>query len=543
MLNSPSEEIRCAGGLLIMARNFKRSRGTRENTAVDAGPAPTASGPAAGGITPLGAVTTTETVKDVPQVSQMASYPTDFGYIFHDLKYEDPNVNQVQFYARILRYSLTGYFGATPAGIGFERIDDFYTTLYDKLLSKAVIRDGYRHLPDTLATNITTEALFGLWVGEVVNVRAVRALIDSISWNDATITLRGELSRKYRRAVEVWNDLSTFQIPMVYTMHAMLHPVVSDQPGGAVIFSLVNNSVYFNALGSQGTPGCYVDWTRADDIVLNSSNIDDILCEAEAAVQILRNETFVKALTGANAGFTYTTGYQADIKYFFTLMHELVYPSGLPEPGQIVVDPGEFQQILYGDAIYGYYAKKTVGVVDNRYPVGYPFVTGANMGLVYRRGFNQLSPVVFGGFKQPWAVKDMYGSDHTPSVLGLFAQCAKMDGSDQMYDCNAYRCWSKDVHNYYDPTPVTGGWKTSTGWYSVQEDVNFDDATELRSWMEDGSPASDHQWNEQLFSKLDPSNFHGPAGMKAYGFHMPVDVPAELLRASLCSAWNLPYIR
>lgn len=508
-----------------MPRIKKRSRGARENTATDAGPAPTASAPAAGGITPLAAVSTIESVKDVPAQNQLVSYATDFGYIFHDLKYEDPNVNQVQFYARMMHYSTHGYFGTEPTGIGFEQIDNFWATLYDKLLKKAVVRDGYRHLPDSLAAMTAVDALFGLWVGEVVNVRTVRALIDSTSWNDATLTMSGDLSRKNRRATEVWNSLSTIQIPDIFRMQALLHPVISDRPGGAVIATLVNNKQYFDQLGTTATPSCCLNWDEASDISLVSARIDDILSEAESAVQILRNESFVKALSGSNAGFTYTTGYQADIKYFFTLIEELVYPAGLPDPGQIVVDPAEFQQVLYGDAIYGIYASKAMGAVTGRYQVGYPFITGAVRGLVYRRGFNQLSPIVYGGFKQPWAVLLPYGADHVPAVAGCFAQLSKTD-SVQLYDCNAYRMWSE-----------------VSGWTTVVADPNFDDGTELRSWLEEGSPAADHQWNEMMFQKLEPSLFHGPAGLKAYGFHMPVEVPAELLRSALCSSWNVPYVR
>jgi hypothetical protein len=514
-----------------LPRVNKKARGSREATASDVSPAPTADASVASGNTPLAAVATIESVKDVgTQVSM--SYATDFGYVLHDMEYEAPNDARIQMFARVMKYSTHGYFGAVASQIGQSRIDDFYTKLYDELLRKAVIRDGYRHLPDTMDSGLSTDAPFGLWVGEVINVRAVRALIDSVSWNDATKWMAGELSRKNRRATEVWNALQTIQVPNLYRMQALLHPPVSDRPGGSVILTLINNKDYFSQVGTvDGSHPCCLDLAPGD-ISLDSAQIDNILCEAEAAMQIFRNEAFIKSLDGDSGGglawdVSSGRGKRLDLKYYFILINELVYPSGLPDPGQIIVDPGEFTQTLYGDAIYGIYAKKTMSVVDNRYPVGYPFVANAPMGMVYRRGFNQLSPIFYAGLKQVWAVDAPYGDDHSPAIFGSFAQYSKVDSGDDLFDCNAYQMWDR----------VQNGFRTAN------LDVNFDDATELRTWMEEGSPASDHQWNEMLFSKLDSLPMHGPAGIKAYGFHMPVEIPFDLMRSALCSSWNIPFVR
>lgn len=519
-----------------MSRLNKGSKGTREKTRQDESPAPTA-GPAAATATPLSQVATIESVKDVGAVSQV-SYATDYGYSYHDYDMEAPNDNRVQLFARMVKYSPLGYHGKQPVGIGFERIHYFYDNLYSELLSKAVKRDGYRHLPDTMDSGLKTYAPFALWVGEVINVRTIRNLIDSPSWNDATKVMRNDLSRKNRRAIEVWNALMTFEIPDLYRMQALLHPVISDRPGGAIIITLVNNKAWFDEFGTvDATHPCCLNVVNkggspgANQISFSSARIDDILCEAEAAVSVLRNESFIKSLDGdSGGGLTWATGTGRgtllDLKYYFTLINELVYPMGLPEAGQIVVDPAEFNHILYGDAIYGLYDKVTLGV-HTYHSIGYPFVTGANQGLVYRRGFNTRTTIVDGGFKQIWATllniaegEDMWDDQ---SFLGAFVH---------MMDNQAGGC------NYCYTT-----WTRNEGFTHVHPSVNYDDATALRTWMEDGRPAADHQWNEMLFAKDDTLPMHGPAGLKAYGFHQPVSVPAELLRAAKCSTWNLPFVR
>jgi hypothetical protein len=525
-----------------MTRLPKRARGKRENTATDASPAPTAGAPDAGGLTPLATVNTVETVKDVPGPQNSPSYATDFGYVFHDYDILLPNDNRVQLLARMMNYDPRGVHlagnesGVTLATLGYGRIDHFYDTLYEELLKKAVIRDGYRHLPDTMDSGIRPDAPFALWVGEVNNVRAVKAFIDSQSWNDATVSMASAFSRKNRRATEDWETLMTFQIPDLYRMHALLHPPVSDRPNGCVIMTLINNKRWFDALGTvNASHPCCLDWS-SDNILFTSNAIDDILCEAEAAISILRNELFVKALDNdAGGGFTYGTtgrGVRLDLKYFFTLIHELVYPSGLPDPGGFVIDPGEYNQVLYGDAIYGINEHVTLGVPDAWHIVGYPFVTNAPNGLVYRRGFNQLSPIVYAGMKEVWALGVPSSEIDNAVLYGNFAQRGPLTDSKLVFSNNAYKAWSRSGN----ATPIVVP-------YDTMSVVNFDDATDIRLWMEDGSPQSDHQWNEMLFAGLDTFITHGPAGMKAYGLHQMAETVSELLRSAGCASWNLPFIR
>jgi hypothetical protein len=525
-----------------MSRLPKRARGQRENTGSDSSPAPTAEGPGNGGMTPLAAVNTVETVKDVPGPQNSPSYATDFGYVFHDYDIMLPNDNRVQLLARIMSYEPRGiHLVGSEAGVplpelGYGRIDHFYDTLYEELLKKAVIRDGYRHLPDTMDSGIRPDAPFALWVGEVNNVRVVKAFIDSQSWNDATQSMASAFSRKNRRATEDWETLMTFQIPDLYRMHALLHPPLSDRPNGCVTLTLVNNRKWFDALGTvNASHPCCLDWA-SNDLSFTSNDIDDILCEAEAAIAILRNELFIKALDNdAGGGFTYGTagrGVRLDLKYFFTLIHELVYPSGLPEPGGFLIDPGEYNQVLYGDAIYGVDVTKTLGVATAWHLVGYPFVNGAPNGMVYRRGFNQLSPIVYAGMKEVWAVGDQGSELDTAVLYGNFAQLAPLTDSKRVFSSNAYKAWSRSGNAVPIVLP-----------YETDSIVNFDDATSIRHWMEDGGPQSDHQWNEMLFARLDTFITHGPAGMKSYGLHQLSETVSELLRSAGCASWNLPFIR
>jgi hypothetical protein len=522
MVISPSEEIRDEGVHSTMRKGFKRgSRGTRENTKVDESPAPTAGSAAAGGTTPLAQVATPESVKDVGTPIQL-TYATDFGYTLYDLEYEDPNNDRVQLFSRVIEFSPTGFLGISPpSDVGIEHIEEFYTTLYDKLLTKAVVRDGYRHLPDTLTSGLDIRDVYALWLSAVINVRTVRALIDSTSWNDATKSYRNQWSRKNRRATEVWNDLSTFEVPQIYRMLALLHPPTADKPGGNVIITFAALKPFWDGLFDT-VPTSALNLTGPGSIMLDSNGVDSILAEAEDVVRALRYCSTI-------AGATWATGYDTDLKYFITLMNELVYPMGLPESGQIMVDPMEFNQTLYGDAIYGTFGKRNVGVLTSRNQVGYPVIAAdGSTRLVYRRGFNQLSTLVHAGFKQPWAVQEVSGSE-IAGVLGLFANRSEYS-NHQLYDSNAYSLWTRDTAAL---VPVT-------------KDVNFDDGNALRHWMEEGGPQADHQWNEMLFVESDlEATFpiRGPAGIKSYGFHMPVEIPGDLQRSALCASWNVPFVR
>jgi hypothetical protein len=519
----------------------KRSRGTRESTKTEGSPAPTA-GPTSGGITPEVGIATPESVKDVGSPTQM-SYTTGFGYTFHDLDGLAPNDDRIQSFLRVVRYSPRGYFGAVPVGMGYERIDHFFSAwLYDRILEKAVKRDGYRHLPDTIDNPGIMEARDALFTCEVNNVLAVRAHIDSINWNDATRYIGGELSRKNRRATEVWNALKTIEMNQLSRAHGLLHPPIADKPGGAVLTTLINAKEWFAKFGTiDVSHPCCNDWD-VSSFAWTSDNIDNILAEAEAAIQVIRGDIFVKAMdndSGGGLAWTAATsspanrGSQQDVKYWATLLHELVYPEGLPETPQIAVDTMRFNEILFGDAIYGVQENWLVTVPDHWYSVGYPYVTDAPMGLVYRRGFAPIDELHYAGMREIWALQKRFSSDNgaDQSYLGCFASMSTT-AKDSLLNGNAYLMWSR---------VVAGASQFRT---SNPLGYNYDDGTDLRLFMEDGSPYADHQWNEMLFGKLDPSApIHGPAGMKAYGYHMPINVPCDMLRAAWCAAHNIPFVR
>jgi hypothetical protein len=371
-------------------------------------------------------------------------------------------------------------------------------------------------------SGLIPEAPYGLWVSEVINVRAVRALIDSPSWNDATKDLRSEFSGFNRRATDVWNALQKFQVPEIYRMQALLHPPVSDSQGGPVILTLCNAYKWFVKFGAiiSAHPPC-LDW-QGGDIDFTRANVTKILQEAEAAVELLSYNPVVPAFDGdAAGGLTWDTtgrGRRLDLKYLDTLIREVVYPSGLPDSGQIVIDPAQFNQLLYGDAICG---------IDNQVTdvyVGYPYLTGSVQGLVYRRGFTDpKDPVMLGGLKENWAVLVKSGVIANQRWYGAFLPL--VDRANLIYG----RVWQLYSRN--------------SGWTESLPNTNFDDADALRAWMESGAPEADHQWNEMLFANQDTLPYHGPAGSKTYGFHMPFAVVGDIHRSALCSAWRLPYVR
>jgi hypothetical protein len=335
------------------------------------------------------------------------------------------------------------------------------------------------------------------------------------------------MSRKKSRATKAYADLSTIAMNNLTRTQALLHPVISDRPNGAIIFSLVNNYEWFGSFGTVTTlHPCARDIQTQSAITLTSTDIDNILSEAEAAVSILRNEAFVKAMDGdAGGGFTWSTatgrGTRLDLKYWDTLINEIVLPTGLPEPGEITVDLAQFNQTLYGDAIYG------VDHEDTTYlSVGYPQTASVANDLIYRRGFIDPSDMIMhAGMRQPWAVlsKSIDPADQT--ILGGYAQIVESNSAIS-YQSNAYRLWSRVA-----------------GWYSGAIDTNWNDGSSMRTWLTDGSPTADHQWNEKLLAGQMTVPDHAPAGAKTYGFFQPYMVPPELLRSALCSAHNIPFVR
>jgi len=334
-----------------------RSPGPRTRTRVESSPGPAAESAQPSGVTPLARTATIETVRNVTPGPER-TYDLGTGEIFHDYEIFTPTKNKLKLVQRYIDLSPYGYFGKTPVGTGHDRVVEFYDTLYDKLVQKAVIRDGYRHLPDSETVKIFTAYPY-LWMYAVRQIRTILILINSRDWNDATRAVSGSFTGLYRRASESWEALKTFQVPELYRKLALNGAPFSDAPGSTLVIDWM--ILYPDTTGMGDLLTTIVDWGNGSHTgfgnvaTYNSkSEVEGSLVEVENIIRVLRYQPMgtCVGLDGSTCDDTYQTGAQNDLKYGITLLHELVYPAGLPDVGEINIDPVKFNNELYGEAIY-----------------------------------------------------------------------------------------------------------------------------------------------------------------------------------------------
>jgi hypothetical protein len=529
-----------------MAR-LNKGKGNRNRTKVDESPAPTAGSSTGVGATPLSQVATIETVKDVLPVGRL-SYATEYGYTFHDYDRMLPNDSRVMVMIRNLIYSPLGYHEQQPGNVdsatkillGLDRIEAFMTDLYPELLNKAVIRDGYRHLPDTMDNDGIIGPYYGVFVGAVNNCRAVKVMIDNASWNDGTLELKSGLQTLFRRATEDWATLMTLQIPDLYRTQALLNPPLSDSPSGTVLISLVDISKHAEKLGTiNSSHPAFILREGGATTTIDASYFKAILSEVEASIAILKFKPFVQAIDGdTGGGFTWSTstgrGVRADIQYWITLVEELVYPMGLPDPGTIVVNPLRMADALYGECLYSMAETDTIGVPSSDALTAYPYFINADTDaisqLIYRRGFSPRNIFQEAGLDQIWMGLKSNVTIDDGAFFGAFIQVGPQSS---VGGHGAFKYQGKSNNSYR-------AWKR-TGWLSFISEVNFDDADDIKIWMSDGGPSADHQWNDSALNE--GLITQTPIGMAAYSYFMPPSVPFELHRSALATTFGLPYIR
>jgi hypothetical protein len=203
------------------------------------------------------------------------------------------------------------------------------------------------------------------------------------------------------------------------------------------------------------------------------------------------------------------------------MLHELKYPSiGSIITGDVLTDLGRWNQKLYGEALYGVDLEDATP--DVRHYVGYPEIRTGDK-AVYRRGFEPFNPLNEAGLDEIWAVESDT-SDETLLLLGMKAQVGVSDG-------NAVASKFGTIIVKRDGSRVT-----------PPSEYNFDDGTQMRAWLEN-SLASDHQWNEGIFLRLDSNSVVKPDQPAVYGIHQSVLVPFEGFRKYLCEAYNVPFQR
>jgi len=405
----------------------------------------------------------------------------------------------------------------------------FWDQVHERLIDKATIRDGYRHLPDDQTSLCDIyQAYVGLFATACINIRAIKAIVDSIGWNEFLLGQNTIWSRKNRRTMEIISNLHQMQVPSIATLIGCAFPPVAQYDGGPFVATWANMYPYAVLLGANADANhpAFVDHD-VNDIPDTSGEVDDWLAEIENAVSILNFLSTIPSIdrTVSN-GFTWTAtgrGARDDLRYARTLLHELVFPSGLPDVGQITSNALMFNQLLYGEALYGADVTLTLGVESSREIVGYPHFLGDSSEKVYRRGFlDGKDALVQMGLYNTYMIGD---SDYYAFYLGLTTQIAD-NSKDTKYGL-AYAV----------------GIEGSTTLTVITDAVAVDDATTLRSFLEGHSPLIDHQWVDSLFLQRDGHTIHTPSGIASYGYFMPVDLPMEAFRAALCATFNIPYQR
>jgi len=485
-------------------------------------PAPSAGASASGAVTPVASVASIEAVKDVLPVPGV-SYDVGIGEILHDYEIFQPNYGKSQLYARVCEVVSKGVEGTPAADSGASRIVEFYDTLYDKLVQKGVIRDGYRHLPDTQTVKVA-EAYCFVWITAVNNIEKVLQVINNFNWNDFTRSQRTIWSGLFRRASEAYNALKTFEMPDLYRALALSNPIMSDAPGGPLMITFLHCQTALRLLVADGgdhpafLPDEWDDNGATDYEGMTRDFFLQILDDVNNSIALLRfqpSSTFV-ALDGGTCDTTWQTNAQNDLKYFVTLIHEIVYPMGLPEVRDVVVNKARFQQILYVEALYM--------VDDDTHFVGYPSINKAENGMVYRTFLDDPKDILrLSGFGEVWAVNVAAAAT---AFYGTFIQQIRAGGTGSPRGKDMWMRWDN----------INGLWLDS-----ATHDMS--DAADIKALFINGNPITDHVWNECIFlyRSFDPVNLHWDK--PCMGFFMKYSTPMELMRAALCTTWNVPYTR
>jgi len=525
-----------------MGRSNKGKKPVAETTQPGAMPA----APSGEMVTPVAQISKAESLNDVAPVSK-SGIPGSLGHTYYEYEYLEPIDLMPKVVARVIRLSPYGYFPVDDGAVELtgesavfpildgtktvNKIVDFWYRAPQLMLDKILRRDGVRFLPDSFDNSHILEWRELLMAAIRMQLRMIRTLIDTTSWNEGTQFLREAFARKNRRCMEAENYASTLQVAPIWRTLGDSEPVISSQAGGPILITFIDFSNIISHLGDiSSSHPAFLDKTKVVNLIgtlCTSNGVDDMLREVENAIKLLKGFTDTVALDndGSDPGFTFLTGegrgIKLDLKYMQIMLVDLGYPPMGPVSGAIEVNLAKWNQILYGEALYG--IDLTESTPDVRHPVGYPAVTASSKGVL-RRGFVPFSGNVEleSGLDEIWAVETQ--SYVVTWLLGTKCQYS-MGGDDVVYP-------SKFGFQYMD----------RYGTYALPPaEYNFDDGTAMRRWLQD-SLASDHQWNEAVLQRLDnaypPVKTEQPA---TYSLHQPADIPFEGLRGALCLVYNLPF--
>jgi hypothetical protein len=516
-----------------------KEKGYRRNDRKDGAPPKTSSGSSGN---PAATRTQLETGKDVFPVQ-----PADLVFkngTYHDYWYFAPNRATPQAYLRTVSINLTGWVAsgvgggtAIPTGItiGTGQLYTFWLELYLNLLHKAVRRDYYRHLPDTLVNPTLPKNYFELLLGARETVETLLTVVNSESFNSATKSMRTKFGAKYRRLANQKKALAAFRCPKALAdwMDDRFN-VVALRSGGAFVAS-VPDFTPIMALITGKALGAYVaggasPMTALWGLPMDLDSVNDLWDEI-----LVNVDDAIATLNGTAPANTWNTGFQDDLKYFQILLEEMgTEPIGMIEDKQIMVNAPRFQNIMYGEAIYGYDLDATTlyafPVID--LAAATPFSPSS---MIPRRGFEKPTDYDEAGMGEVWAA---YHSEAASAVsvpiadVQILFGCIIQYANESIGSCVA----QKDAFRVYDE---------KNGWYNIDSSLDHNDGGSLRTLMTEGNPLGDHQWNDFLFAKR-LGNSHpqkGPAGVAAYQFHQPFLAPFESYRSWLCGTFDVPFYR
>jgi len=493
-----------------------------------------------GGVTPVAQVTTIESVKDVVP-SEKSGLPGTLGYVYYEYEYLEPVDNAPQVLLRVIRINPYGRHFAVGAGenepvvaTNAAKIKTFWADLPSFLLDKIYRRDGISFLPETFDNGELIEWRELLITACIMQLRTIRTLIDTTSWNEGTRGMRESFARKNRRCLEAENNLATIETsPLWSTIMGQTEPVISPRSGGPILITLPDlYEIASHFVDVDSTHPAFLNKAEmADqwDLVKTSNAVDQLLGEVENAIRILRHrdDSELVCLDG-NSGTPNTwisgdgRGVQADVKFITKMLHELKYPAVGNFEGAILVDLGRWNQKLYGEALYGVDLEGGTPN-DTRHDVGYPMITEDSR-AVYRRGFEAFSPLNEAGLDEIWGVESDANDNETLCLLGFKCQVGL---NDSVVTPSKFGT----IHIRRDGTEIKPAFE-----------YNFDDGTSMRAWL-GKSFASDHQWNEGVLIRAGGSPVVKPDQPAVYGVHQPVLVPFEGYRKYLCEAYNVPFQR
>jgi hypothetical protein len=375
-------------------------------------------------------------------------------------------------------YTLIGS-GALPTGSAFERVDDAWENMWQRLIEKAESPPfNYTAPTQTLTDNTAVREYFEILFPAAWNLSILHQLMNAVTYNEGMNTLSDDFRGKFRRI----NDLmvhfrSLRSIPMMDQLLDKFCNVVVPYNGGPIYARL--HDLYHQPF--TGTNPC-TNWAAAIDLdqgVTSADVIKLLLDDIEEAYEELSGQA------GDSASETQRTDYRQIVN----IMAALGMPTLALTEKRIKVDPHAFA-LQFVDL---FTFVDTKGVGTNKM-VGYPVATTADSFI------HKAFPV---GYAHDW--RDFIGFLPNAVLTGE----VDVGGDNVIYGIlrTGYGPGEASIARRVRVYTAEDGWATFNG----EIDVTAADA--FQNWAWEQPWFTKHMWSSKVVNSEEDEEdyiFYGP---------------------------------